>query len=195
LTVLVLAAWQVAHVLAGHLVADVLAHWARCPTSWPQCPVSGRSLRSKGFVKLQGRRLLGPIQWQRKYRRYSYSYMTNSSDAISSRPCMFGKPNGPITLGLPDWSIFSSLKRVRCARFRPVAMADEVLSPLALYSCREQWASDEPDTRSRAEPRHSGPSVHVVHEACVGYRLFAAAAFWILNPTAAIQHGTLPLLA
>src|SRR5712691_1711660 len=52
-----------------HLVEDVLAHRARCPTSWPRCPACGRSLRSQGVVKRQGRSLVGPLQWQRRVGR------------------------------------------------------------------------------------------------------------------------------
>lgn len=66
LSALVLAAWQLARVLAMHLVEDVLAHRGRCPTSWPRCLACGRSLRSKGFVKRQVLSLVGPIQWQRR---------------------------------------------------------------------------------------------------------------------------------
>ncbi len=69
LSALVLAAWHLARVLAMHLVEDVLAHRARCPTSWPRCPACGRSLRSKGFVTRQVRSLVGPLQWQRRVGR------------------------------------------------------------------------------------------------------------------------------
>jgi hypothetical protein len=53
LTALTLAAWQVARLLAVHLVEAVLAVRARCPTSWPPCPVCGVPLRSKGFARRQ----------------------------------------------------------------------------------------------------------------------------------------------
>src|SRR5712691_944813 len=52
-----------------HLVEDVLAHRARCPTAWPRCPACGRSLRSKGFVTRQVRSLVGLLQWQRRVGR------------------------------------------------------------------------------------------------------------------------------
>jgi len=69
LTALILAAWQVARVLAIHLVESVLADRARRPTSWPRCPQCGACLRSKGFVKRQVISLVGPIRWQRRIGR------------------------------------------------------------------------------------------------------------------------------
>jgi hypothetical protein len=69
LTELILAAWQVARVLAVHLVEAVLTERARRATSWPPCPVCGTSLRSKGFVKRQVTSLCGPLQWRRRVGR------------------------------------------------------------------------------------------------------------------------------
>lgn len=69
LTALLLAAWQVARVLAVHLVEAVLAERARRPTAWPPCPTCGASLRSKGFAPRQMMSLCGPIQWQRRVGR------------------------------------------------------------------------------------------------------------------------------
>jgi len=69
LTALILAAWQVARVLAIHLVESVLADRARRPTSWPRCLQCGACLRSKGFVKRQVISLVGPLRWQRRIGR------------------------------------------------------------------------------------------------------------------------------
>jgi hypothetical protein len=69
LTALILAAWQVARLLAVHLVEAVLAERAYRPTAWPPCPTCGASLRSKGFVPRQITSLCGPIQWQRRVGR------------------------------------------------------------------------------------------------------------------------------
>lgn len=69
LTALILAAWQVARVLAVHLVEAALAERARQPTAWPPCPACGAALRSKGFAPRQMTSLLGPIQWQRRVGR------------------------------------------------------------------------------------------------------------------------------
>jgi hypothetical protein len=69
LTALVLATWQVARVLAVHLIEAVLAERARQPTAWPPCPACGASLRSKGFAPRQMTSLFGPIQWQRRVGR------------------------------------------------------------------------------------------------------------------------------
>jgi len=69
LTALTLAAWQVARLLAVHLIEAVLAGRARCPTSWPPCPACGVPLRSKGFARRQITSLCGPIQWRRRVGR------------------------------------------------------------------------------------------------------------------------------
>jgi hypothetical protein len=69
LTALILAAWQVACVLAAHLVEDVLAERARQPTAWPPCPACGASVRSKGMATRQMMSLVGPVRWQRRVGR------------------------------------------------------------------------------------------------------------------------------
>ena len=69
LTALILATWQVARVLAVHLIEAVLAERARQPTAWPPCPVCGTVLRSKGFASRQMRSLFGPIHWRRRVGR------------------------------------------------------------------------------------------------------------------------------
>ena len=69
LTALILVTWQVARVLAIHLIEAVLAERARQPTVGPPCPVCGASLRSKGFAPRQLMSLCGPIQWQRRVGR------------------------------------------------------------------------------------------------------------------------------
>lgn len=68
-TALVLAAWQVARVLAVHLVEAVLTARARQPTAWPPCPSCGVSLRSKGVAPRQMMSLIGCIRWQRRVGR------------------------------------------------------------------------------------------------------------------------------
>jgi hypothetical protein len=68
-TELILAAWQVARVLALQLVEAVLAERAGRATSWPPCPVWGTALHSKGLVKRQVTSLLGPLQWRRRVGR------------------------------------------------------------------------------------------------------------------------------
>jgi hypothetical protein len=69
LPALILAAWQVARVLAVHLVEAVLAERARRPTTWPSCPACGAPLQSKGFASRQMMSLCGPIRWQRRVGR------------------------------------------------------------------------------------------------------------------------------
>ena len=69
LTELTLAAWQVARVLAVHLIEAVLAERAGHPTVWPRCPQCGAALRSKGLVQRQITSLCGPIRWRRRVGR------------------------------------------------------------------------------------------------------------------------------
>jgi hypothetical protein len=69
LTMVILAAWQVARVLTLHLVEAVLTERARQPTTWPPCPACGRLLRSMGFATRQVTSLFGPIQWRRRVGR------------------------------------------------------------------------------------------------------------------------------
>jgi hypothetical protein len=69
LTALILAAWQVARVLAVQLVETVLDERARPPTAWPPCPACGASVRSKGFATRQITSVLGTIRWQRRVGR------------------------------------------------------------------------------------------------------------------------------
>ena len=68
-TALILAAWQVARVLAVPLVEDILAERARQPTAWPPCPACGASVRSKGMARRQMMSLGGPVRWQRRIGR------------------------------------------------------------------------------------------------------------------------------
>src|SRR5512134_2888962 len=69
LTALILAAWQVARVLAVQLVEAVRAERAGHATVWPPCPMCGTSLHSKGVVQRQVTSLWGPLQWRRRVGR------------------------------------------------------------------------------------------------------------------------------
>jgi hypothetical protein len=65
----VLATWQVARVLASHLIEAVLAARARSPTVGPPGPVWGAALRRKGFAPRQRTSVCGPNQWHRRVGR------------------------------------------------------------------------------------------------------------------------------
>jgi hypothetical protein len=69
LTALILAAWQVARVLAVQLVEMVLDERAHQPTAWPPCLACGASVRRKGFATRQITSVLGVIRWQRRVGR------------------------------------------------------------------------------------------------------------------------------
>lgn len=66
---IILAAWQLARVVAVQIVKEVLARRAQEPTPWPNCPQCGAKLESKGFVERQVQSLLGCIRWQRRVGR------------------------------------------------------------------------------------------------------------------------------
>lgn len=69
LTALIRAAWQVARVLAGHMVEAVLAERARRPPAWPACAACGTPLQRKGFAARQVTSVLGPLRWRRRVGR------------------------------------------------------------------------------------------------------------------------------
>jgi hypothetical protein len=75
-TELMLAAWQLARVVAMHLVEAVRAERARRPTAWPRCPACGASLRRKGVVQRQITSLCGPIRWRRRVGRCPHGCAT-----------------------------------------------------------------------------------------------------------------------
>jgi len=118
LSALILAAWQLARVLAIHIVEDVLATRACRPTAWPPCPVCGTPLHSKGFVKRQVISLLGPIKWQRRVGRCPHGCAT--------------PPVAPLdeALGVrPHQRISAELQHLGCALavFVPFATAAQLL--------------------------------------------------------------------
>src|SRR5215813_6008824 len=65
----ILATWQVARLLAVHVVEAVLTERARWPTAWPPWPAWGMALRSKGGAPRQRLSLVGPIRWHRRVGR------------------------------------------------------------------------------------------------------------------------------
>jgi hypothetical protein len=69
LAAVVVAAFRLALALGAALVAAEINRRARCPTSWPCCPLCGRRLQSKGFVNREVLTLLGIIRWQRRVGR------------------------------------------------------------------------------------------------------------------------------
>jgi len=63
---MMLAAWQLAGMLAVNLVEEELRKRAQRPTEWPACEVCGKRLESKGFVKRTLRGLIGTVRWERR---------------------------------------------------------------------------------------------------------------------------------
>jgi hypothetical protein len=69
LSALVGAAWGLACCLAIWLVEAVLTQRAQQSTSWPNCPICGKTLESKGMKPRQLRTVLGIIHWKRRVGR------------------------------------------------------------------------------------------------------------------------------
>ena len=69
LSVLVVAAWQLARELAVRLVEEVLAKRAQEKIAWGSCPKCGKRLQSKGFKPRQIKSIIGEIKWERRLGR------------------------------------------------------------------------------------------------------------------------------
>ena len=71
LALLIVAAWQLARVLAVRLVEETLAKRAQAKTEWELCPKCGKRLHSKGFKPRQIKSIIGVIKWERRLGRCS----------------------------------------------------------------------------------------------------------------------------
>ena len=69
LSLLVVAAWQLARELAVRLVEEVLAKRAQEKIAWGSCPKCGKRLQSKGFKPRQIKSIIGEIKWERRLGR------------------------------------------------------------------------------------------------------------------------------
>lgn len=129
---MILAAWQLARMVAINLVKEVLARRAQEPTSWPKCSQCGAKLESKGFVERKVQSLLGLICWRRRVGR-------------CPNRCPIGQV-APLdeTLGLQPYQHTSEeLKQMACslAVFVPFETAAVLLSRLVgvSVSARAVW--------------------------------------------------------
>ncbi|MCP4258925.1 MAG: ISKra4 family transposase [Planctomycetes bacterium] len=71
LSLLIIAAWQLARVLAVRMVEETLARRAQAKTEWELCPKCGKRLQSKGFKPRQIKSIIGDIKWKRRLGRCS----------------------------------------------------------------------------------------------------------------------------
>lgn len=62
LSLLIMAAWQLARVLAVRLVEETLAQRAQIKTEWELCAKCGKRLQSKGFKPRQINSIIGGHQ-------------------------------------------------------------------------------------------------------------------------------------
>ncbi len=71
LSLLIIAAWQLARVLTVKIVEEMLTGRAQAKTEWEPCPQCGKRLQSKGFKPRQIKSFIGDIKWERRLGRCS----------------------------------------------------------------------------------------------------------------------------
>jgi hypothetical protein len=71
LSLLIMAAWQLARIFAVKLVEDTLTKRAQVKAEWGPCPKCGKCLQSKGFKPRQIKSIIGEIKWERRLGRCS----------------------------------------------------------------------------------------------------------------------------
>ena len=71
ISLLVMAAWQLARVLAVRLVEETLAKRSQVKAEWELCPKCGKRLQSKGFKPRQIKSIIGEVKWERRLGRCS----------------------------------------------------------------------------------------------------------------------------
>ena len=69
LSLLIIAAWQLARVLAVKMVEETLTKRAQAKTEWEPCPKCGKRLQSKGPAPRQIKSIIGDIKWKRRLGR------------------------------------------------------------------------------------------------------------------------------
>jgi hypothetical protein len=63
------AAWVLARALVLLMMSEVLAARAAQPISWPECPVCGERMQSKGWRPRQWTGVIGTVRWRRRVGR------------------------------------------------------------------------------------------------------------------------------
>lgn len=121
LTAMIIAAWQLARVLAVVMVEETLTKRAQTKTEWPRCPKCGCRLQSKGFDGRKIKSVIGLIQWRRRLGR-------------CPQKCAIGQV-APLDreLGLtPNQKSDKGLQRIACllAIFVPFTTAETLLGQL-----------------------------------------------------------------
>lgn len=130
---IMLAAWQLARLLAVKLVEEELRERAQRPMQWPHCEQCGSQLESKEFEDRQLTGLIGTMKWERRTGR-------------CPNRCQIGQV-APLdtALGLqPNQRTSADLKRAACALavFVPFEIAavllglliDVVVSPGSIWN-------------------------------------------------------------
>ncbi len=128
-SLIIIAAWQLARILAVKLVEETLANRAQAKTEWGKCEKCGKRLQSKGLAPREIKSLIGVIKWKRRLGR------------CPSR-CVIGQV-APLdnALGLtPNQKSDSSLQQIACltAIFVPYETAAMLLSQLSGVSVSSQ---------------------------------------------------------
>jgi len=137
LTALVLTAWELARRLAVLLVEQTLDKRAKRKTDWPNCPMCGKKLQSKGLAKRQITTFIGVIRFCRRVGR-------------CPARCRIGQ-QAPLDAELqltPRQRSCVQLKRVACllAVFVPYQTAQKLLYQLmGIDVCKDtiwHWVQD-----------------------------------------------------
>ncbi len=137
LTALVLTAWELARRLAVLLVEQTLEKRAKRKTDWPNCPMCGKKLQSKGLAKRQITTFIGVIRFSRRVGR-------------CPNRCRIGQ-QAPLDAELqltPRQRSCMQLKRVACllAVFVPYQTAQKLLEQLiSIQVCKDtiwHWVAD-----------------------------------------------------
>lgn len=69
LCLIIMAAWQLARVVAVRLVEEIVAKRAKVKTEWEVCPQCKQRLQSKGLKQRQIKSIIGQIKWKRRLGR------------------------------------------------------------------------------------------------------------------------------
>ena len=69
LSLLIIAAWQLARLLAVRMVEEILTKRSQVKTEWERCEQCGKRLQSKGFKPCQIKSIIGDIKWKRRLGR------------------------------------------------------------------------------------------------------------------------------
>ena len=137
LSALVFAGWQFALRLTVLLIEETLQTRAKRPTHWPNCPMCGKRLQSKGFVPRQITTLIGMVRFKRRVGRCPNRCRIGQQAPLDDELALTARQRSDL-----------GLKRVACllAVFVPYETAQVLLSQLiCIQICKDtiwEWVAD-----------------------------------------------------